>query len=95
MRERTDRGRQRAPRRRRLVGPLAVVVAALTAAIAVPASIAGPQQVALPAVDTARVVPIGVYNGPASPSAVARFEQRLGRRVDFAHDYLDKRSWKR
>ncbi|MGH2942766.1 MAG: glycoside hydrolase family 26 protein [Solirubrobacteraceae bacterium] len=71
------------------------VFAALGAAIAVPASIAGSAQVVLPAVDSARVVPMGVYHGPANTSAVVRFEQRLGRRVELAHDYLDKRSWKR
>jgi hypothetical protein len=85
----------RTPRRRGLLGPLVVVVAALTAAIAVPASIAGPKQIVLPAVDTSRVVPMGVYHGPGDTAAVTRFEQRLGRRVELAHDYLDKRSWAR
>lgn len=71
------------------------MLAALAAAIVVPASVAGPKQIALPAVDTKRVVPIGVYPGAGDTSAVRRFEQRLGRNVDLAHDYLDKRNWKR
>lgn len=39
------------------------------------------------------MVPIGVYHGAGNTPAVRQFEQRLGRRVDLAHDYLDKRSW--
>jgi hypothetical protein len=83
------------PRRRGLTGPLIVVFVMLAAAYAVPASIAGTPQIVLPAVDTARVVPMGVYHGPGNTSAVELFEQRLGRNVELAHDYLDKRSWKR
>jgi hypothetical protein len=83
------------PRRRGLIGPLTVVLVLLIAAIAVPASIAGAPQIVLPAVDSSRVVPMGVYHGPGNTAAVVRFEQLLGRNVELAHDYLDKRSWKR
>ncbi len=71
------------------------MVVALAAAIAVPASVAGPRQIVLPAVDSTRVVPLGIYPGAGDAAAVTRFGQRLGRDVDLAHDYLDKRSWKR
>jgi hypothetical protein len=84
-----------ASRCRGLVGPLSFVLAALAAAISVPASIAGPKQIALPAVDSSRLVPMGVYHGAGNTSAVTQFEQRLGRKVELAHDYLDKRSWHR
>lgn len=94
-RRRTGSSDPRGPRRRGLLGPLALVLATLVAAVAVPASIAGTTQVVLPAVDSSRLVPLGVYHGPASTDAVARFEQRLGRNVELAHDYLDKRSWRR
>jgi len=83
----------RAPRRGGLLGPLSFIVAALAASIAVPASIAGPRQIALPAVDATRLVPMGVYHGAGNTSAVTLFEQRLGRQVELAHDYVDKRSW--
>lgn len=93
---RTDLKKSRPARRRGLLGPMVLVFAALAAAIAVPAGMAGSRKVvALPAVDEERVVPIGVYHGPASSSEVGRFEQRLGRSVELAHDYLDKRSWTR
>jgi Glycosyl hydrolase family 26 len=94
-RRRRDPTDPRAPQRRGLLGPVVFVVAALAAAIAVPASVAGPKPIALPAVDATRVVPMGVYHGAGNPSAVTRFEQRLGRDVELAHDYLDKRSWGR
>jgi hypothetical protein len=81
--------------RRGLFGPIVFVLAALTASIAVPASVAGTKRVALPAVDSTRVVPMGIYHGAGNTSAVSLFEQRLGRRVELAHDYLDKRSWSR
>lgn len=38
-------------------------------------------------------VPIGVFPGTSSRS-VEPFERRLGRRVDYAHDYIDKRTWR-
>jgi hypothetical protein len=94
-RRRRDTAGSRAQRRRGPLGPLVFVIAALVAAIAVPASIAGPKTVALPVVDSNRVVPMGVYHGPGNTSAVVQFEQRLGRKVELAHDYLDKRSWRR
>jgi hypothetical protein len=94
-RRRRDPMDPRAPRRRGLLGPTVFVLAALAAAIAAPASMAGPRQIALPAVDATRVVPMGIYHGAGNTSAVTRFEQRLGRKVEFAHDYLDKRSWNR
>lgn len=93
-RRRRDTTKQRAPGRRALAGPLVCVLAALAAAIAVPATIAGPRQIALPAVDSTRLVPMGVYHGAGNTSAVSAFEQRLGRKVELAHDYVDKRSWK-
>jgi len=37
--------------------------------------------------------PIGVYPGGVTERSVKAFEQRLGRRVDFAHDYIHKNSW--
>lgn len=40
-------------------------------------------------------VPMGVYAGASDAQQVATFEQRLGRRMDRVHDYLDKRTWRR
>jgi hypothetical protein len=85
----------RAPRRRRSAGPLLLISLALTATIAVPVSMAGQKRIALPKVDSSRLVPMGVYNGAGNPAGVARFEAQLGRKVELAHDYLDRRSWQK
>ena len=38
--------------------------------------------------------PIGVFPGHDGERAVAAFEGRLGRRLDYAHDYVNKSSWR-
>ncbi|MGH2917875.1 MAG: glycoside hydrolase family 26 protein [Solirubrobacteraceae bacterium] len=38
---------------------------------------------------------LGVYHGPVALDRIASFERRLGRKVTFGHDYLDKRSWEK
>jgi hypothetical protein len=42
---------------------------------------------------SAAPAPIGVFPGSAAARSVARFEQSLGRRVDYGHDYIHKNSW--
>jgi hypothetical protein len=37
--------------------------------------------------------PIGVFPGGVAARSVANFEQSLGRRVDFAHEFIHKSSW--
>ncbi len=68
----------------------AVAALALCAGIgaAAPAAHAGTASRAV----SATPAPIGVFPGHSARS-VAGFERQLGRRVDYAHDYLDKRTW--
>jgi hypothetical protein len=61
--------------------------------------LAGCTQEASPPLDagliaaSSRSVPLGVFHGSAATEDVATFGARLGRPVDLAHDYLDKRRW--
>ncbi|MDP8968674.1 MAG: hypothetical protein M3N04_08740 [Actinomycetota bacterium] len=43
---------------------------------------------------SATPAPIGVFPGGVAERTVTSFEQTLGRRVDYAHDYIDKSTWR-
>jgi hypothetical protein len=59
--------------------------------LAVPASVAGSGSRAV----SATPAPIGVFPGEGGGQrTVSDFESRLGRRLDYAHDYIHKGSWR-